>query len=538
MLAPRNDRSPQPSSPGNITPGNAVAVNPRRVSGNPPGAAVRRYRPPGGETTWQEAPGTGTDEKRGGQVDLDAVFKPQRIAVIGVSTTNPFHPANIIYNKNYYGSDCEAYAVNPKGGELEHRKVYRSVSEIGGRLDMAVIAVKAPVVPEVARECAEREIRSLVVISGGFAEMGPEGRALQDELVEICRKASMTLIGPNCFGVYAPPKIDSFFLPPERTVRPRKGDIAVASQSGAFLVDQVMTSFYEAGIGISVAVSMGNKAMVDEEVLLEHFASREDTRCLCFYIEGMDQGVRRFIDAAGDVTGRLPIVAYIGGKTERGQQAAHSHTAALAGNHEIMTGALRQSGILEAETEAEVTAFCKMLSYYHHRPLRKCNVAVLSSSGGHGVLASDLAEQAGLNVLPFTKERQDRLRELVLPDIRDIASFANPVDLTGSATDEDFERALDALLSEDDIEAALVLTLPYTPMMTSFVGTRLGQVVKRYDKPVVAYVPDLAKYGMVLEGFELNGIPVVHSIDSGVQMLRALRLLGLFAGGGLPGCPR
>ncbi len=463
-------------------------------------------------------------------------FNPESLAVIGVSTTNPFHPANIIFNKNYYSNTCEAYAVNPKGGELEKRKVYRSVGEIPAKIDMAVVAVRAPLVPDVARECAEAGARALVVISGGFAEMGEEGRLLQDELVGVCAESSMPLIGPNCFGVYSPPVVDTFFLPPERTVVPKKGDIAVASQSGAFLVDQVMTSFHEVGIGISVAVSMGNKAMVDEDVLLKHFAEREDTGCMCFYIEGLDEGVRRFIESARDITDRIPIVAYIGGKSERGKAAARSHTAALAGDHDIVAGALKQSGILEAETEAEVTSFCKILSFYHHRPLRQCNIAVLSSSGGHGVVATDLATNAELNVPEFSAERQEELRELLEPAVRDISSLANPVDLTGSASDLDFERSLEYLLSQDDIEAALVLTLPYTPMMTSFVGTRLGQVVKRYDKPVVAYVPNLAKYGMVLEGFELNGIPVVHSLEEGVQMLKALRLLGLYAGGSVPGC--
>jgi acyl-CoA synthetase (NDP forming) len=471
-------------------------------------------------------------------LDLSAVFNPERVAVIGVSMTNPFHPANIIYNKNYYASDCRVYAVNPKGGELERRHIYRSVSEVPDKVDMAVIAVKSHLLGDVARECAEVGVRALVVISGGFAEMGNEGRKLQDELAEVCSANSMTLIGPNCFGVYSPPTIDTFFLPPERTVIPKKGDIAVASQSGAFLVDQVMTNFHEAGIGISVAVSMGNKALVDEEVLLEYFASRDDTRSMCFYIEGMDQGVRRFIEAAREITPHKPIVVYLGGKSERGQAAAHSHTAALAADHELMSGALKQSGILEAETETEVITFCKILSFYHHRPLRNCNVAVISSSGGHGVLASDLASAAQLNILPFSQERQDELRALIEPNIRDIAALGNPVDLTGSAMDQDFERALDYLLSQNDIEAALVLVLPYTPMLTSFVGTRLGQVVKRHDKPVVAYVPNLAKYGMVLEGFELNGIPVVHSIEEGVQMLKALRLLGIYAASGQPGCPR
>ena len=478
------------------------------------------------------------EKKECSHLDLSKIFNPERIAVIGVSMTNQFHPANIIYNKNYYGYECETYGVNPKGGELEHRRIYRSVREIPEKVDMAVVSVKAHYVVEVARDCAEAGVGALVVISGGFAEMGEEGLLLQDELVEICRANSMTLIGPNCFGVYSPPLVDTFFLPPERTVFPRKGDIAVASQSGAFLVDQVMTSFHEAGIGISVAVSMGNKAMVDEGCLLEHFTGRSDTHCLCFYIEGLDPGVRRFIESARKVTQHTPIVVYMGGKSERGQAAARSHTAALAGNHDMIAGALKQSGILEAETEQEVTSFCKILSFYHHRPLRQCTIAVLSSSGGHGVLASDLASQASLNVVEFSAERQEKLRDLVEPALHDIASFANPIDLTGSATDQDFERSLDYLLAQDDIEAALVLALPYTPMLTSFVGTRLGQVVKRHDKPVVAYVPNLAKYGMVLEGFELNGIPVVHSIEEGVQMMKALRLLGLYAGGSAPGCPR
>lgn len=459
--------------------------------------------------------------------NLDMVFNPATVAVIGVSITNPFHPANIIFNKNYYGNECEVYAVNPKGGELERRTVYKSLGDLPCTPDMAVVAVRAHLVPDVARECAKVGVRTMVVISGGFAEMGPEGKALQDELLDICDEGSITLIGPNCFGVYSPPMVDTFFLPPERTVLPKKGRIAVASQSGAFMVDQIMTNFHEAGIGISLAVSMGNKAQVDEAELVDYFAKHDGTSIMCYYIEGIDQGVRRFVEKARGITPGKPIIVYLGGKSERGKHAALSHTAALAADHALVEGALRQSGIIEAETEQEVTTFAKIMAFYPHRPLRLCNVAVISSSGGHGVLASDISAEAGLNIMPFSQERQDEIRQLLEPGIRDIAATGNPVDLTGSAADQDFERVLDYLLGQKDVEAAMVLTLPYTPMMTSFVGTRLGQVVKKHDKPVVAYVPNLAKYGMVLEGFELNGIPVVHSIEEAVQMLRALKLLGI-----------
>lgn len=459
-------------------------------------------------------------------MDLNAVFSPERVAVIGVSLADPFHPANIIFNKNFYGSTSRVFAVNAKGGTLDRQPVFRSVKEIPGGVDMAVVAVKAAVVPEVAVECAEAKVRSLIVISGGFSEMGDSGSRYQARLLEVCERAGMTLIGPNCFGVFSVPAIDTFFLPPERTVVPKKGHVAVASQSGAFLVDQVMTSFHEDGVGISVALSMGNKAMVDEVDLLAHFAQRDDTRAMCFYIEGIGRRSRDFMLLASEVSREKPIVVYQGGKSSKGQSAARSHTAALAGNLELVSGALRQSGVVEANNEKEVTSFSKIFSYYHHRPLQTGDIAIVSSSGGHGVVAADLCTEAGLGIPGFDAARQDALRERLDPSLHDIASLANPIDLTGSVADQDFERVLDFLLAQEDIEATLVLALPYTPMITSFIGTRLGSVVKRHDKPVVAYVPDLAKYGMVLEGFELNGIPVVHSIEEGVQMLKALRILG------------
>jgi acyl-CoA synthetase (NDP forming) len=465
----------------------------------------------------------------GGKMDLNGIFEPRRVAVIGVSLSSPFHPANIVFNKNYYGYEAEVFAINPRGGELERRPVYKSVREIPAQVDQAVVAVKAKLVPEIARECGEAGVRSLVVLSGGFAETGTsEGIALQKELVDICTENSIALVGPNCLGIYSPPYANSLFLPPERTTLPEKGDIAVASQSGAFLVDQILTRFRESGVGISVGVSIGNKAMIDEVDMLEYFAQREDTKAMVFYIEGMDKRARDFVDKASEVARQKPVIVYVGGKSNKGMEAAKSHTAAMAGNIRIMSAALKQKGIIEAESESEITSFAKIFSYYRHRPLRRGNVTIISSSGGHGVITADLAIKAGLNVPYFTEERMEALRAIVEDPIKDISSFQNPVDLTGSASDQDFERVLDYLLEQDDVEGTIILALPYTPLVTSFIGTRLGQVVRRHGKPVVAYVPNLAKYGMVLEGFELNGIPVVHSIEAAVEMLKALRMLAVY----------
>jgi acyl-CoA synthetase (NDP forming) len=467
-------------------------------------------------------------DRYGGIVDLSAVFEPKRMAVIGVSHSNIFHPANTVYHNNYYRYRVETFAVNPKGGEVERRPVYRSVSDIAGGVDLGVVAVKAPLVPGIARECAACGVRGLVVISGGFAETGTEeGKAYQAELVEICSENGMVLIGPNCLGVYSPPFLNTFFLPPERTILPKAGEVAVASQSGAILLDQMMTRLSEADVGISVAVSIGNKAMVGEADLVKYFASRDDTRIACFYIEGMDMRSSEFIRISGKVSMSKPVIVYLGGKSEKGQKAAVSHSAAMVGKEEIMSAALRQNGVIEAVDEEEITSFAKIFSYYHHRPLLHGNVAIITSSGGHGVIAADLADKAGLKIPTFSEDRREELRSVVGSTIKDIASFANPVDLTGSAADQDFERVLDLLIAQEDIEAIVVLVLPYTPVISSMLGSRMGQIVTGADKPVVAYVPNLAKYGMVLEGFELNGIPVVHTIAEAVQMLKALRLLGL-----------
>ncbi|MHB8781500.1 MAG: CoA-binding protein [Candidatus Geothermincolia bacterium] len=460
------------------------------------------------------------------QLRLDTLFRPESVAVVGVSLTNPFHPANIIFNKNFYRAGIRAYAVNPKGGEMERRPVYRSIGEIPDHVDVAVIAVQASQVLDVIRQCGEAGVDGAIVISGGFAEVGGAGVAYQDAMVAECRRHGITMIGPNCIGVFHPPHLDSFFLPPERTVVPKSGNISVVSQSGAFLVDQILTRFYEEDLGVRTAVSTGNRAMVDEVDLLQYFAEDDETRAICFYMEGVGSRPREFFELASQVTPIKPVIAYVGGKSDRGQLAAASHTAALAGNNRIVSAALEQCGVIEARDETELASLAKIFDFYHHRPLAHGDIAIITTSGGHGVIAADLCETFGLNPVSFDDAEQARLSELATEAIRGIASFADPIDLTGSASDQDFERTLDYVLGLERVEGAIVLVLPYTPSITSFVGTRLGHIVRRHDKPVAAYVPALAKYGMVLEGFELNGIPVVHTIAEAAQMMCALRRLG------------
>lgn len=203
-------------------------------------------------------------------MDLKKLFAPQRIAIVGVSFGNDRHPANVVYNKNRLRYPIEVFPVNPKGGVLQRRQIYQRVADIPEPVDLAVIAVRAAYAPAVLEECISAGVGAAVVISGGFAESGRKD--LQDQMASMAIAADLPLIGPNCLGIFAPGHFDTFFLPVERMVQPGEGNVALVSQSGGILVDQ-MINFAGEGIGLSLAFSIGNKAVINEVALLDHLAA-------------------------------------------------------------------------------------------------------------------------------------------------------------------------------------------------------------------------------------------------------------------------
>lgn len=451
------------------------------------------------------------------EVDLNRLFKPKTMAVIGLSFTNERHPANVIYNKNNLRLEAKTFPVNDRGGVYHGEKVYISVSEIPEMVDLAVIAAKAQAVPKILDECIHANVGSAVVISGGFAETGNNG--LQERIVAMAREADFPFIGPNCLGIYSPPQVDTFFIPSERIVRPEKGRVALISQSGGVLVDQMVKLAGE-GVGLSKAVSIGNKALIREIDLLDYFSNDPETEVIAFYIEGFERNEgRQFVIKAGGCS--KPIVVLKAGKTPTGGKAASSHSAALAGDYEVFSSALSQFGIVEAKDEFELIPFCEALCCYQ-KPIGG-RVGIITGSGGHGALAVDICLSHGLGVPSLGDQDQQEVRERVSPRIQSIASFANPVDLTGSAVDDDFVAAANSLSRNEEIDCMVVLLLPYLPGITSDLGARLSQIYRQTGKPMIAYVPHVEKYLMFVEGFQLNRIPVAHSIEEAVHMAVALR---------------
>ena len=445
------------------------------------------------------------------------LFKPKTMAVVGVSLTNDRHPANVIFQKLLLRYPVTAFAVNPKGGRLQRETVYQNLSQLPERIDHVVIAVRAEHVPAVMAQCIEAGAGSATIISGGFAESGRSD--LQDQISRMAAEAAFPFVGPNCLGIYAPRQFDTFFLPGERLVRPEAGNVALISQSGGVLVDQLV-KFAGQGIGLSVGVSIGNKALIREADLLWYFARDAHTDVLAFYIEGFEPNEgRRFVLAAARCG--KPVIVLKAGKSTSGVRAVASHTASLAGDYAVFSQIMAQHGIAEAKNEYELISFCEALSCFPQTISGR--VGIITVSGGHGALAVDACLQHGLSVPTIAGQDQAFLRAKLSSSVRPIAALGNPIDLTGSATDDDFLAAANVLSTSKEVDALLILLLPYSPGISSDLGARLGQVYRKKGKPLVAYVPHVEKYRILIEGFELNRVPVSNSIEGAVLMAEALR---------------
>jgi acyl-CoA synthetase (NDP forming) len=450
-------------------------------------------------------------------MNLDRLLKPKRVAVIGVSTSNDNHPANVIFKKLHFRYPVDVYAVNNRGGELHGIPVYPGIAAIPGTIDLAIIVVRAAYSPQILESCIENGVGGAIIISGGFAEIG--NVELQDRVATIAKAADFPFIGPNCLGYFSPGKLDTFILPSERIETPMAGGVAVISQSGAFLVD-LLVKFSKHRIGVSQAVSIGNKSVIREIDLLNYFKNDPDTNVVILYIEGFAKNEGRAFAEAATCIGK-PVVVIKSGKSAAGRRAVSSHTASIAGDYKVFSEVFAQHGIIEAQNEYEILSYCKVLNAYPRNIQR--NIGIITISGGHGVAATDMCDSLGFQLPEVPEEVRQKIYHRLSPSVRDIATISNPVDLTASAVDEDFIAAYDEMTKLPDYDAFLMLVLPYSTGVSVDIGGKVSNPSKKRVRPLVAYIPHMAKYQAFIEGFELNGVPVSDSIEGAVMMLDGMR---------------
>ena len=409
--------------------------------------------------------------------ELDAFFRPKTVAVIGASTDATKLGHAVLRNlvEGGYTEVGKAFPINPKGGEILGLRAYPSVLDVPEPIELAVIVIPDKYVAGALRECGEKGIGAVIIISAGFREAGPQGVEREQQVIAIAEEYGMRIIGPNVLGV-----IDTF-TPLNASFAadsPPPGPMAFTSQSGA--LGTAILDWAQAGqLGLSKFVSLGNKADVSELDLLQAWWHDEHTRVILMYIEELTNG-QEFMRMAREVSRAKPVVAIKSGTTQAGARAVSSHTGSLAGSEQAYQAGFRQAGVLRADSMQEL--FDMALAFGYQPPLRGKKIAVITNAGGPGILATDALERAGLTLANFDAQTLSALKE----HLPGAASVANPVDVLGDARADRYRHALDAVAADPEVDGILVVLTPQAMTEIAATAEAVTATAEGSDKPILA----------------------------------------------------
>lgn len=423
---------------------------------------------------------------------MDFFFYPSSVAVFG-SFKKGAIAYEILRNIVEGGFKGETVPVNPKGGEVEiGGKKLKVAEKLEKDVDVAIIAIPAKLVPPLIEEIGDK-VKGAVVISAGFSETG--NTELERELIEKAREKGVRIIGPNCagiFGVHA-----DFFGSFE--VRVKKGGLALISQSGAF-GGAALAMGNEEGIGFSAFVSYGNAADLTESDFLRYFANDENTKVIALYIEGVKDG-KKFVEALRYATAKKPVIVLKAGKSRSGSKAAQSHTGSLAGSYEIYKGLFAQFGAIEVKEMEELFDAAKTFEMYESGGRR---IAIITNSGGPGVLATDKAERLGLEIARLEDETMEELRNLLPPQ----CSIKNPIDLIADADYNRYKKSIEVVCKDKNVDALLVICVPPIFMPSEEIAKAI--IDAKCHKPIIVnfMAGELVKEGVrLLNAYGIKNFP-------------------------------
>ncbi len=429
---------------------------------------------------------------------LNAFFEPSAVAVIGASTDPAKLGYSVLQNlvEGGFVQKGTIYPINPKADEILGLKTYPSVQDVPEPIDLAVVVIPYKFVPNALRECGEKGIPAVIVITAGFREAGVDGLEREQELLDIAHEYGIRLIGPNCLGV-----IDTF-TPLNASFSagtPPKGPMAFMSQSGA--LGTAILDWAQAGrLGLSKFVSLGNKADVSEIDLMKAWVEDENTKVILMYAEGLPKG-EDFICTARDVTRRKPVVAIKSGVTQSGSRAVSSHTGSLAGSEQAYQAAFRQAGVLRANSMQEMFDMALALGY---QPLLQGNrIGIITNAGGPGILATDALERIGMNLARLEHQTVQELRDF-LPGA---ASPVNPVDVLGDSRSDRYEFAIQKVADDPNVDGVLIILTPQAMTETEKTAEAICHVAANTDKPVFACFMGEATVGEGIEILTKAGVP-------------------------------
>jgi acetyltransferase len=454
---------------------------------------------------------------------MDFFFEPNGVAVVG-ATPEPDSVAHYLIVNLTLGYKGPIYPVNPKYDEILGLKCYSRVSEINGPLDLALILVPAPTVSQVLEDCVIKGVRGAMIESGGFAEVGPEGKALQDQCLAIAQKGGLRIWGPNCMGLIDIPKryVFSFITTEAWEGMMNPGGVSLIVQSGLLSAGFITALMGNRTLGMAKACSIGNKSDVDETELLEYLLNDPATRVIGLYVESFLQG-RRFFELSSSTS--KPIVVLKGGKSPLGAEAAVSHTASLAGNDELIKGVLKQAGVRQADDFFEMVDIARTLEknfLLQRPPGKKARIAVLSYSGAAGIVTADHLARNGLTLARLSPRTQKWLEELSPPWM----PVKNPVDYYPAMEKHGpvlaFRHAIEAL--HDDAEVDGMIVHLFAGFGSWLLNTKeIMSDIKKPTKPILFWLlgPEQGRE-VTRMALEEKGWPTFYEIHRTVKVMASI----------------
>ncbi len=443
-------------------------------------------------------------------MDFTGFFNPQSVAIVGASREKGKVGHEILTSLILSGYTGRIFPVNPNAGEIEHLRCYPDLASIGEIPELVIIVVPAKVVPDLMRQCAKIGVKSVIIITAGFKEIGEEGKALEEQIVRIAKQAGIRVIGPNCLGVMVPAnKLNASFggeLPPS-------GTIGYISQSGA-LLSAVLDMANTIGVGFSKLISIGNKADIDELDMIKAMGEDPDTKVIAGYLESISNG-NAFAREAERISHDKPILLVKSGGTSAGARAASSHTGSLAGSEIAYEAVFERAGIIRCFSVKTQFDFVQAFAY---QPLPAGDrVAVITNAGGAGIMAADAVEKLGLG---FAKLSDQTIKKLSR-NLPDAANVYNPVDVLGDALADRYEFALRLVLDDPDVDIVLVLLTPQAmtqPKVTAEAIVKTAAAEPK--KPILACFLGAAKIKEAVEVLQAGKIPQYDCPESAVLTIR------------------
>ena len=442
---------------------------------------------------------------------LSPFFNAKGVAILGASTNPKKLSYGILENLLTYGYQGGVYPVNPNADSILGKKAYPSIADVPDPVELAVVVLPVTVIMDTMRQIGERGIKNVVIITGGFKELGPEGAEIENSVKKLAKSYGMRVVGPNCVGtVDVRTGLNSTFI---KGVPPA-GPIAFISQSGAIcggVIDLIINS----KIGFSHFASLGNEMDVTETDMLEYFAEEEDVKVIAMYVEGIQDGPR-FMRVAREVSMKKPIVFLKAGKNDAGAKAVSSHTGSLAGSYAAYQSALKQAGVIEVSTINELFNLAWALG---SQPLPKGKrVAITTNAGGAAALAADSLDFNDFQLAKISPEIQARLREKLNPS----AQVSNPVDMLGSVSPEDYLWSLGNLDQDEGVDVLLPILVPQALVDTVGVAKAWVEMGSQTEKTLLTCLMGERSTTESEQILNLNNVPVYAFPDQAGPVLKGM----------------